>query len=133
MGKRASLHRLDNVDLKEQTAVCSSCGPTQIVVRRNSKYPHRAPSLCCINRYREIVRDSQRRRREQARVQNPNWKPKHKLSRIDPKKLRGVCAICGPTDILKATTYHNQTFYRCATNIRKQAREYARVYYKPKA
>jgi len=131
MCRRVSSHHLDNVDLKQRTAICSICGSTSIVVQRDSKHPHRAPSLFCINRYREIVRNCQRRRRAEARLQNPNWKPKHKLSEIDSGKMRGICAICGPTGILKATTYHNQTFYRCATNIRKQARDYSRLHYKP--
>src|SRR5688500_14253028 len=119
MGKRVPSHRLDNVDLRERTAECLICGPTQIVVRGDSKRPDLAPSIMCINRSREIARDSQRRRREQERLQNPNWKPKHSLSEIDPKKKRAVCSICGSTDILKATTYRVQAFYRCATNIRK--------------
>jgi hypothetical protein len=131
MIKRLSSHHLENVDLKQRTASCSICGATSIVVRRDAKNPTRAPSLSCINRYREIVRDSQRRRREKARLQNPNWKPKHKLSKIDLGNMRGICAICGPTDILKARTYHNQAFYRCATNIRQQARDYSRLHYKP--
>jgi hypothetical protein len=133
MAKRVSSHRLDNVDLRERTAVCSTCGRTQIVVLKDSKHPDRKPHLSCINRYREIVRDSQRRRRAKARLQNPNWTPKHSLSGIDPEKMRAMCAICGPTDILKATTYHNQTFFRCATNMRKQARDYARANYKQKS
>lgn len=133
MGKRASLHRLENVDLRERTAKCSICGPTHIVIRSDTKTSKQSPGIRCINRYREIVRESQRRRREQARLQNPNWKPKHKLSGIDPKKMRGVCAICGPTDILKATAHHKPVYYRCATNIRKYARDYSRVYYKPKS
>jgi hypothetical protein len=132
MGKPVSLHRLDNVDLTERTAVCSICGLTQIVALKDSKHPDRSPRVCCINRYREIVRDSQRRRRAEARLQNPNWKPKHSLSDIDPIKMRAICAICGPTDILKATTYNDQTFFRCATNIRNQAREYSRQHYKSK-
>jgi hypothetical protein len=131
MGKRISLHRLDNVDLGKQTADCSICGPTQIGVQRDFKHPHWAPKLYCINWYRKIVRDCQRRRREQARLQDSNWKPKHRLSELDPHTMRAVCSICGPTEILKATTYHNRTFYRCATNIRKQAREYSRLHYKP--
>ena len=133
MGTGTSLHRLDNVDLRELTAVCSICGPTYISVRPDSKHPDWTPHLTCINRYREIVRESQRRRREQARLQNPNWKPKHRLSEINPKKRRGVCTICGPTDILKAATYNNQTYYRCATNMRKQARDYARLHSQPKS
>jgi hypothetical protein len=133
MGKRVSLHRLDNVDLGKQTADCSICGPTQILVRRDPKHPHRAPSTMCINRYRESVRESQRRRRLQARLQNPNWKPKHKLSKVNPKKMRALCAICGPTDILKAINYHDIVSYRCATIMRKQARDYSRLHYKPKA
>jgi hypothetical protein len=133
MGNRAPSHRLDNVDLKKRTTVCLICGPTQIVIRRDSKRPDLAPSIMCINRSREIVRDSQRRRRAEARLQNPNWKPKHSLSEVDPEKMRAICAICGPTDILKATTYHNQTLYRCATNIRNQARDYSRLHYKPKS
>lgn len=128
MAKSESLHHLDNVDIKKRTAVCSTCGPTGISVRKVSQHPDRIPYLTCIKRYREIVRDSQRRRREQARLQNPNWKPKHSLSEIDPKKMQGVCAVCGPTDILKATTYQNQTYYRCAINMRKQARDYARLH-----
>jgi len=131
MGRRVSLHHLDHVDLEQRTAICSICGPTSIYVLRDSKHPHRAPSLYCIIRYREIVRNCQRRRREQARAQNPNWKPKHKVSEIDLEKMRGICAICGPTDILKAATYQDHTFYRCATNIRKQARDYSRLHYKP--
>jgi hypothetical protein len=131
MGRRLSLHHLENIDLKQRTAICSICGPTSIYALRNSKHPHRRPSIYCINRYREIVRDCQRRRREQAQAQNPNWKPKHKLSEIDLQKMRGICAICGPTDILKAATYQNRTLYRCATNIRKQARDYSRLHYKP--
>ena len=133
MAKRVPLHRLDNVDLGERTAICSICGSTRIVVQRDSKYPNRAPKLRCINRYREVVRNSLRRRREQARLQNPNWKPKHSLSEIDVKKMRAICAICGPTEILKATVYHGQTFYRCATNLRKQARDYSRLHYKRKS
>jgi hypothetical protein len=133
MGNRAPLHRLDNVDLDKQTAVCSACGPTQIIIRSDSKQRNGAPGVRCINRYRQIVRDSQRRRRLQAQLQNPNWQPKHKLSGIDPKKMHGVCAICGPTDILIATIYHNQTFYRCATNFRKYARDYSRSHYKHKS
>ena len=131
MARRVSSHHLDNVDLQQRAAICSICGSTSIVVQRDSKHPHRAPVLYCINRYREIVRDCQRRRREQARVQNPNWKPKHKMSEIDVEKMRGICAICGPTDILKAATYQNLTFYRCATNLRNQARDYSRLHYKP--
>jgi ssDNA-binding Zn-finger/Zn-ribbon topoisomerase 1 len=61
----------------------------------------------------------------------PSRKIRHNLSEIDAEKMRGICAICGPTDILKATTYRNQTFYRCATNIRKQARDHSRLHYKP--
>jgi len=131
MARRVSSHHLDNVDLQQRAAICSICGSTSIVVQRDSKHPHRAPVLYCINRYREIVRDCQRRRREQARAQNPNWKPKHKMSEIDVEKMRGICAICGPTDILKAATYQNLNFYRCATNLRNQARDYSRLHYKP--
>ena len=131
MVRHLSSHHLENINLKQRTAICSICGSTSIVVQRDSKHPHRIPSLYCINRYREIVRDCQRRRREQKRLQNPNWKPKHRLSEIDLQKMRGICAICGPTDILKAATYQNRTLYRCATNIRKQARDYSRLHYKP--
>jgi hypothetical protein len=133
MGKRALLHRLANMDVRKRTAVCSICGHTQISVRKESKHPDRKPHITCINRYREIVRNSQRRRRLQLRLQDPTWKPKHSLSEIDPKKMRGVCAICGPTDILKATTFKNQGFYRCANKIREQARDYSRLHYKPKS
>jgi hypothetical protein len=133
MGKRVSSHRLDNVELRERTAECLICGPTQVVVRGDSKRPDLAPSIMCINRSREIVRDSQRRRRALERTQNPNWKPKHSLSEIDPKKMRAVCAVCGPTDILKATTFKNQTFYRCATIVRQNARDYSRLQYHPKS
>ena|SRR5690349_8353219 len=133
MGRPALSRRLDNIDLKQRTANCSICGFTPIVVRRDSKHPHRLPGLACINRRREIIRDCQRRRREKERLQNPNWKPKHKLSEIDLGKMRGTCAICGPTDILKGGTYQNRTLYRCATNIRKQARDYSRLHYKPHA
>lgn len=131
MVRRLSSHHLENIDLKQRTAICSICGPTSIVVQRDSKHPNRAPGITCINRSREIVRDCQRRRREQERAQNPKWKPKHKMSEIDVEKMRGVCSICGPTDILIATTNQNLTFYRCATNIRKQARDYSRLHYKP--
>ena len=131
MARRRSSHRLDNVDIEQRTAICSICGTTQIVVQRDSKHPDRTPGIRCINRYREIVRNCQRRRRKQARAQNPNWKPKHKLSDIDVEKMRGICARCGPTDILKATIYQNHTFYRCATSLRRQARDYSRLHYKP--
>jgi hypothetical protein len=133
MAKKISLHRLDHVELQERTAVCSSCGPISIVVQADSKHPDRAPRLYCINRYRETVRECQRRRREKERLQNPNWKPKHKLTEIDSKKMRANCSLCGPTDILKAITFHNLTYYRCATQIRKQARDYSRLHYKSKS
>jgi hypothetical protein len=110
MGKRISLHRLDNVDMVKRTAVCFSCGPTEISVRRDLKHPDRPPRVFCINRIREITRNSIRRVREKARLQNPNWKPKHSLSEIDPSKMRAICAICGPTDILKNGLYRNQPF-----------------------
>ena len=133
MGRRTSSHHLDNVDIEQRTAICSICGPTQIVVQKDSLHPHRAPGLFCIYRHREIVRNSQRRRREQARLLDSGWKPKHKLSEIDVEKMRGICTICGPTDILKAAIRQNHTFYRCATNIRIQSREYSRLHYKPKS
>jgi hypothetical protein len=132
MDKHTPLHRLDNVNREKRTAICSTCGTTKIVVYYYSKHPQWTPQICCINRWREIHRDRQRRRREQARLQNPNWKPRHKLSEVDSNNMRAICAICGPTDILRATTYHNLAYYRCATNVRNQAREYSRLHYKPK-
>jgi hypothetical protein len=119
-------HHLENIDQEQRTAICSTCGRTEIIIVRNQNYPHRKPMIYCRTKMREKNGTGVRRYRVKKRLQDPNWKPKHKISQIDLKTMRGVCAICGPTDILKNTIHKEKdTFYRCATAFRKQARESA--------
>ena len=121
-------HYLSDIDIKAKRATCSNCGPTEIVVVINPKHPTWSPMIYCITRKREINRIGQRRLREKKHARDPNWKPKHSLSKIDSETMRAVCSICGPTDIFKARTdKRNHTLYRCA----EQARKYARQHYKP--
>lgn len=48
------------------------------------------------------------------------------MSEIDVEKLRGVCSICGLTDLEKRTN-KRATYYYCATNIRAKAGKGRRV------
>jgi hypothetical protein len=116
-------HHLENVDLEQRNAICSVCGTTQIVILKNRKYPHWAPSIYCINKARETNRMSQRRLRAQRRVQDPSWKPMHKVSEIDLDTMTGVCSVCGPTEIRKRMVDDQKyTAYLCATKLRADAR-----------
>ena len=121
-------HHLENVDENQHTALRSTCGSTGIVIKRDHEHPHRTPTIYCIAKWREIRRAGMRRHRAKKRSQDPGWKPQHKLSEIDPEEMRAVCSMCGPTDILKAATFRNQTFYRCATILRERASDYYRLH-----
>ena len=125
-----SRHLLSAIDLEKRTAICSTCGTTEIVVIRNGKHPHWSPVVYCRAKMREKNRVALRRYRAKKRSQDPNWKPKHKVSVINDEKMTGVCAVCGPTDIKKYIYKQKYTVYLCATRLRKQAREYSRSHYK---
>jgi len=120
-------HYLYDVDLDHQTAICSVCGYTEIIVsytRAGTKARVR-----CINKVMELWLDGKSKRNE-IRVEkrsNPNWKPRHTLTEIDPEAQMAICAVCGPTDIWKTTNKGNVRYY-CATKQRDYIRKYKRAH-----
>jgi hypothetical protein len=85
------------------------------------------PKVFCINSLRESKQAKKRRLNEQRLLQL-DWKPRHLLSEIDTEKMTATCAICGPTDIRKHTIKQS-TRYTCATKYRAYSREYRRLHY----
>jgi predicted nucleic-acid-binding Zn-ribbon protein len=129
-------HQLVNVDLDQRTAICSTCGRTDLVIFRDRQHPHRSPTICCGAQRRENNRNSIRRYRAKKRLTNPGPLKQppanglHRLSEIDREKMTAVCSICGPTDIFKSEIKSNRTYYRCATQARDAARKYSRSHYR---
>jgi hypothetical protein len=121
-------HYLYNVDLEHKTAFCTVCGRTEIYIPTSRTRTQ--PRVLCINRARELLLDSRasRSRLRAERRSQPDWKPRHELSEIDPETLRAVCAICGPTDIRKVTS-RGYTRYDCLTQKRTYMRVYRRSHY----
>lgn len=83
------------------------------------------PKILCIKRFRE-GKKTYKNWVSKKRPPKSNPKPKHVLSEIDSEKLRGVCSMCGPTDIEKRTQ-KDATYYYCSTNIRAKAGHGRRV------
>jgi hypothetical protein len=121
-------HTLYEVDLEHRTAFCTVCDYTEIYIaetRTRSK-----PRTTCINRARELWLNNQTKQsilREKRRSQ-PDWKPKLKLSEINPNTLRAICAICGPTDVRRVIS-RGYSRYDCVTKTRNYMRKYRRSCY----
>jgi hypothetical protein len=120
---RTTRHYLFEIDQVKKTAFCSACGWTKIHIprtrtRQNSK-------ILCIKRFLE-TKKTQNNRVSKKRRPKSEQKLQHVLSGIDAEKLRGVCSICGPTDLEKRT-HKESTYYYCATNIRAKAGKGRRV------
>jgi hypothetical protein len=120
-------HKLSNVDLEHRTATCSICGDTNIYVYKNPRLPR--TQVKCFNKVRENNLATQQRFREKKRLQNPNRKPLHKVREIDLETMSGICAVCGPTEVLRRTVNKKYTVYLCAT----KARAYGRAHYIPRS
>lgn len=112
---------LSNIDLARHTATCTMCGDTQIYVYENSKLAK--IYIRCLNKRRETNQVWRQRRADERRLQNPNWKPQHKLSGINTEILRAVCSVCGPADIVKNKISPEHTAYYCANRVRATVRK----------
>jgi len=115
------VHHLTKVDRERQTAVCSLCGPTEVYIAKGSK-PGTTRAYCR-NRIRESRKVQSQRLQDLKRSQNPNWKPRHCLSKIDAKNMKAICSVCGLTEIRKKVV-HKNTFYICNTKKREYKRRY---------
>jgi hypothetical protein len=116
---RTKRHYLFEIDQDKKTAYCSACGWTKIHLYKTRTT--QKPKVVCVKRYRE----SHKANKIWVSIKRPqksNPQSKHVLSEIDVDKLRGVCSICGRTD-LERRTYKTSTYYYCATNIRAKARK----------
>jgi len=119
-------HFLYDVDLDHETAICSVCGFTEITV----SYPRDGkPKVRCQNKVREIWLDGTAKRNDlrAEKHSDPNWKPRHILTDIDPENQTAICAVCGPTDIWKTTSKGSVRYY-CATKHRDYMRKYQRTH-----
>jgi len=125
-------HYLYEIDLENKTAFCTVCGHTEIYVPRSRTGA--SPKVFCIERAYQLRKnaDEKRRRIREKRQSQPDWKPRHSLSEIDPEKLTAICAICGPTYVRK----HNRkpyTSYYCANRLKETNRKYHRLSYVSKS
>lgn len=125
-------HKLYDVDLERGTAFCTACGQTEVYVRKVRK--RATPDLLCIHRAREIwLRNKEKAKRQlEERQAQPSWKPKHKLSEINPEALTAVCAVCGKTDV-QLEVRESYSRYDCLTRKRKYVRMYNRIHYKSRS
>jgi hypothetical protein len=121
-------HHLYEVNLEQKTAFCTACGYTEIYVPKTRT--HSKPKFICLNRAREIWLNNQARQKvvRAEKRQQPDWKPRHTLTEINPETLRATCAICGRTDIRKVTQ-GKYSRYECLTLKRSYTREYRRAHY----
>jgi ribosomal protein L37E len=114
-----AMHLLSQIDLEHKTAVCSVCGYTEIHVPYH--YQEGESRIHCMHRHMELNRYKRMWAVLTPQERNLARKEKHTLTEIDPELRRGVCAICGPTDIY----FHSagaQMGYRCATYQRLRHR-----------
>jgi hypothetical protein len=118
-------HNLYEIDLERKTAFCTVCGYTEIHVSKSRT--KLTPKVFCICRYRELVEEQRKTRREEGGLK-PGWKPRHFLSEIDSEKMTAHCSICGPTKIRKRN-YKGFPSYACATNERGYGQKYRRTHY----
>jgi hypothetical protein len=121
-------HYLHEINLERRTAFCSVCGYTGIYVA--PVRTRETPKIYCLQKA-NLLRASKLKRHSRIRAQRraePDWKPRHSLSEIDPERLTAICAVCGPTEIHK-TTSKGTIRYDCATKHRRYLREYRRTHY----
>jgi hypothetical protein len=121
-------HLLYEVNLERKTAFCTACGYTEIYLPKTRTQTK--PRIICINRARELWLDNQARQKHVREVkrQQPEWKPRHTLTEVNPETLRATCAVCGRTDIRK-TTSRGYSGCVCLTKKRHDRREYGRAHY----
>jgi hypothetical protein len=121
-------HRLYEVNFEQKTAFCTACGYIELYIRKSrTQTKHKA---ICINRARELWLNNQARQKvvRAEKRQQPDWKPRHTLTEINPETLRATCAVCGRTDIRKVTQ-GKYSRYECLTLKRSYTREYRRAHY----
>jgi len=121
-------HYLYYVDPEYKTAFCSVCGPTDIFVAKSQT--EGKPRVFCLSRVQKSKETQKRRISEKRRLQ-PDWKPRHSLTKIDTEKMTGICAVCGPT-VIQKHTQRGVTRYICATKVRPYGRRYRRLHYTPR-
>jgi hypothetical protein len=110
-------HNLSNVDLENRKATCSVCGDTEIFVKHTPKQ-HKLV-VGCRTKKRTYDLAVQRRIRAQKRLQDPDWKQKHKVTQINFETMTGICAVCGPTEVHKRA-FKNSKYvtYLCKNKLR---------------
>ena len=104
-------HNLSNVDLERRTATCAVCGETQVYVG----YDRRANQFTygCINRAKANAL-TYRQRLQEEKLQDPNWKPRHRVTQVNVETMTGICAICGLTKVYKSSGHHKKyVIYLC--------------------
>jgi hypothetical protein len=65
-------------------------------------------------------RERDARYRAAKRLQNPDWKPQHRLREVDLVTMTGICSVCGPTEVLRRT--RGRVFYLCMKKLAADAR-----------
>jgi hypothetical protein len=80
----------------------------------------------CINKLRKRSQDYYEKLRKKKVSPEFVRQLRHRLSEIDTKKMRAVCAVCGPTDILRNGSGKDYTNYLCATNRKQSSEAYRR-------
>jgi hypothetical protein len=119
---------LYEIDFENKTAFCTVCGHTEIYIHKTRKQT--GSKVYCIHRANQLKakRKERSRRISEERQSKSGWKPRHALTEIDPEKLTAVCAICGPTKVIK-TIREPYTSYYCANKRREVFRKYHRLSY----
>lgn len=111
-------HNLSNVDLENRTATCSVCGDTRIFVEY-SPIRHNL-RVGCIEGRKADRRERDARYRAAKSLQNPDWKPQHRLSEVDLVTMTGICSVCGPTEVLRLKRW--RVLYLCVKKLTADAR-----------
>lgn len=109
-------HRVTNINLETLTAVCSICGPTRIYLTEGHAPSKRRAR--CVNRVQETNIAQATRRKSEKRLPDPNRKSRHSILQVDPETMRGMCSVCGPTDVKLRKFGEEYSIYLCARKTR---------------
>jgi hypothetical protein len=111
-------HNLSSIDIDHRTATCSVCGDTQIFVEYTPK--RHELKVGCVEGRKAKQREYDARSRARKHPQSPNWKPQHRLRKVDLVTMTGICAVCGPTIVHRRGRRH--VVYICMNKLVTDAR-----------